>query len=566
MEEDKKEHLGTLLVQAEIITQNDLATALKKAESTGKRLGQVLIDEEMASEEEITNFLSIQLGYPHIKLEHTFIDGDVAQLITEMFARRHGLLPLYRADTPNRKVIVVAMTDPANLVVHDEVKNALGSEIFVTLATQREMSRFIDRIWGSTRRAADIEMASEDKGRAGVIVDTEELRPSLAKILQMLFNRCLALDASAIHLEPKKRFVAVRLKIHGVFHTITSLPIDTYASVLSRIKILANIELGESLIHLEEGRFHIRENLTTPPIDVRVTVIPAVFGEKVIMKFTRRENIIRPLDSLGFEGNQLDSLREILEYGQGLILISGKNDSGKTTMAYSLLAELEEPSKMVVTIEDPPAYPVSNFNQITKMDSSGNERMSWAETIRAVERQEPHVAYLAAADSSDEMNVMLRLSATGRHVLTSIYADDATSSHWVPFQLGADPHAVASSLRGVVFCMLTRSLCPTCRVETEPDLGRFAARGWPAAQIKGQRFFEAVGCDSCNDTGYRGRVGVYEVMKIHDHIKRMIETKTASAVVRQAALESGMMPLKEAALAKAVRGEISLSDLLTRFN
>lgn len=554
----EKEHLGTLLVKAGIITKDELETALVESEARNKRLGEILLERGSATEEQIQNFLSIQLGYPVVKLEHTYIDREVVSMIPEKFSRRHGLLPLYRADTPEKEVIVVAMTDPANIVAQDEVKNALGTDIFVALASQTEMNVFLEKIWGPNPEAA----ASEKTTPASILPDADELKPALARILSMLFNRCLELGASAMHFEPKKKFVAVRYKIDGDYQTVTSLPRDTYSSVLSRIKILSKIELAESLIGVVEGRFHIRPDLSKPPIDVRVTLVPAVFGEKAVLKFTRHGEIIRPLTDLGFEPDQHRAVTELLRQESGLFLIGGKNDSGKTTLSYSLLSHLETSSKMVVTIEDPPSYPVSSYNQIARTDSSGRMKLSWEDALRAVERQEPHIVYLPGVDTLDEAKVMLRMASTGRFVIATLFADDATSAYWVPFQLGADPYAVASVLQGVVFSRLLRRLCDQCRREAPATAEHAAALGMN--DLKGKTFFEAPGCDACRGTGSIGRVGVYEVLVVHDHLREMIKTRNLSTTFRQAAIESGMMTLKTAALAKAARGQVSLAEVAAR--
>lgn len=551
-----KEHLGALLVRAGIISVSQLAESLKEAEQTDRRLGEVLIARGYTTEEQIIEFVSMQLGFPTVKLDHTRIDADLAREIPEKFARRYGVLPLYRTDTASGSVVVVAMTDPANIMVHDELKRALG-EIFVTLTTQGEMSRHLDRIWMAAPQDEKIETR-----QASVLPDSEaEGKSSIAMILEMLFRQAFDLRATSVHLEPKQKFVSVRYKVDGRYSTVTSLPKETYQAVLARLKILSKIAIAESVIDIEEGRFHIRPDLAQPFIDIRVTIIPAMFGEKCVLKITRRDDVIRPISDLGFEKEQWDVVNDLMKKPTGLVLISGKNDSGKSTLAYSMLSRIGDPSNMVVTIEDPPAYPISGFNQVSKIHASLPDASQAEQTLKAVERQEPNIVYMSFVDTREELKMMLRLASTGCRVLATIYADDATSAHWVPLQLGADPYAVASVLTGVIHVRLIRLLCDQCRREVAPDPAFLAKLGISTESAAGMKFFEGAGCGKCGGTGYLGRTGVYEVMPVMDHLKEMIETKTPSDVMRKAAADSGMMTLRAAALAKLARGITTLAEV-----
>ncbi|MEK8023269.1 MAG: ATPase, T2SS/T4P/T4SS family [Candidatus Hydrogenedentota bacterium] len=555
----EKEHLGALLVRAGIISDSQLSESLKEADRTDRRLGEVLISKGYTSEEQVIEYVSIQLGYPTVKLDHTRIDAELAREIPEKFARRYGVLPLYRTETTSGSVVVVAMTDPANIMVHDELNRALG-EIFVTLTTQGEMSRHLDRIWMSSPQPEPAPVRPETH----VLPEAEEeVKPSVAMILEMLFRQAFDLRATSVHLEPKQKFVSVRYKVDGRYHTVTSLPKETYQAVLARIKILSKIAIAESVIDIEEGRFHIRPDLAQPIIDIRVTIIPAMFGEKCVLKITRRDEVIRPLSDLGFEKEQWEIVNELLKKPTGLLLISGKNDSGKTTLAYSVLSRIGDASNMVVTIEDPPAYPISGFNQVTKFGSAATDAAKWALTLKAVERQEPNIVYMSFIDTREEMKMMLRLSSTGRRVIGTLYADDASSAHWVMLQLGADSFAIASALSGTIHVRLVRLICEACRKEVRPDAALLARVGIPAARASQMKFYEGAGCGKCGGTGFMGRTGVFEVMVAHDHVSEMIASKSPADLLRQAAIDSGMMTMREAALAKLDRGITTLAEVAT---
>lgn len=558
-----KDHLGILLVRAGVITQTDLEVSLATAENEGKRLGEVLVERKLATEEQIQNFLGIQLGFPSVKLAHTFIDPELARTVTEKYARRWGVLPLYKSEAGDLPTAVVAMLDPTDIVVQDELRQALNGDIFPVLASPREMNLALDRTWGKAAGAPAPD-SPPSMPITRPLAETGDAKPSVARLLQTLFNRALELNASSIQFEPKARYVSVRFRIDGDYHAVTSLPRDLYTAVLSRIKILAKIELAESVAAVVEGRFHVHSGTPGPPIDLQVTVIPAVYGEKAVVKITHRRQIIRPLEALGFETEQLAAVQTLLRRQSGLVLVSGKHDSGMTTVAYSLLAALETPARLVVTIEERPAYPVASFNQVRKVDAAGKVRLDWEETLRAVERQEPHVVYLAGAQTLEEMRMILRLAASGRHVLSTLYADAAASTYWVPFQLGADPHALAASLTCVIHARLLKRLCEFCRREAAPAPETLKALDLTVAAIGQKKYYEGAGCERCGGAGTSGRTGVFEILVMHEHLKEMIAAKTASALFRRAACEAGMMTLREAALAKAERGEVSLREIAER--
>ncbi|RMH58950.1 MAG: hypothetical protein D6679_03125 [Candidatus Hydrogenedentota bacterium] len=568
---EEKHHLGTLLLRAGVITSEQLDRALEKVKKSGRRLGEVLVGDGIVSEERIQNFLSIQMGIPPVQLENTFIDPAVARSIPEKFARRYGVIPLYRSETTEGQVVVVAMADPANLLIQDELRKALKSEIFATLARQSEMDRFLEKVWspppaGEEEAEGDTEEGAGEEALRSLSVSVEsaeEKKPSIARILETIFNRALDLSATAVHLEPKKKFVVVRYRVDGVYHSVTSLPREAYAAVVARLKLLSKIPVGEGTHELLEGRFHLRPDLALPPIDIRTTIIPAAFGEKAVLKITRRDEVIRPLEELGFEEQQRETLDRILKHPGGLLLISGKNDSGKTTLAYSILSAIGDASKMIVTLEDPPAYPVSAFNQISKAVPRGATAFPWNDVLRSVERQEPDIVFLSAATTAEEMRVLLHLAATGRFVLGSIYADDAVSSYWVPLQLGMDSFALASVLTGMIHCRLMRTICRNCVVRRKPTPEQIVDLGLKDEDLE-REFLAGEGCEQCMGTGYRSRTGVFEVVTIPDHLKEMIESRAPSDVFRSAARDAGLITLRQAALAKARRGLVSLDEVIRR--
>lgn len=550
--------LGELLIRAGYITEDQLARALEEGERSGRRLGEVLVERGDISREDLLHFLQHQLGHPVVGLARTHIDEALAKTLPERFCRTHGVLPLYRAG----ERVVVAMADPTDLVAQDQLRLSLGSEIEVMAARAEELEEAFRRVFGGGPPAPPptpaAHLAFEDSRPLLPAPEDKPISPSLVELLDHMFKEALRLNATSIHLEPKARHLSVRYRVAGFFQEATAISNALKTQVTARIKMLAKMDPNEKVRTLEEGRFHIRPDVAAPPIDCRVSVIPALHGENVVVRLSRRDEVIRPLGALGLEPDQEAVLRSVLNLRRGLVLVSGPTDSGKTTTIYSILGEIMHPSLGIVTLEDPIEYPIASFNQ---MFLPTPDSPAWHLTYRAVLRQEPHCVYLSEVRGPKTAWMATRLAETGRLVLTSLYADDAVSAHWVLFQHGADSHAVASVLAASVAVRLVRKICTSCKEETEPTGDVLARLGVPARSLAGRRFYRGAGCVRCNNTGYLDRTAVFEVLSFAPHLSEMVADKTPSEKMRDAALDAGMRPLRDVAIEKAARGETSLEEI-----
>lgn len=558
--------LGELLVQGGYLTVEQVQAAITESSQTNRRLGEVLVARGDISSEALINFLQIQLGHPVVGLAQTHIDTALARTLPERFCRGNGVLPLYRVG----EKVVVAMLDPTDLVVADQLRLSMGSEIEVMAARPDDLENAFHRVFSGTTLSstmptiegpgfgpAPFPAQPEKKERLLPVTEGDAGFTSLAQILDHMFREALKIGASSIHLEPKVRHLAVRYRISGLFHAATSIPKDLQGQVLARIKTLAKMDPNEKVRGMEEGRFHIRTDAASPPIDCRVSVVPVLHGENIVIRMVKRDEVIRPLGGLGLEPDQEAILRGTLARRRGLVLVSGPTDSGKTATVYSLLGTLIHPSIGIVTIEDPIEYPVTSFNQLQLPPSDAT---GWDLVYRSIIRQEPHCISISSIRDPKTAWMAVRAASTGRLVLTTLYADDAVTAHWVLFQQGADPHAVASVLDVSIAVRLLRKVCPSCREESAPSDALLAELGLGRAWVQGKRFSHGAGCSHCNATGYKDRVAVFEVMPGLPHLLEMISSRTSSEVMKKAAMDSGMRTLREVALSKAERGETSLEE------
>jgi type IV pilus assembly protein PilB len=556
---EARRHFGELLVAHGVISKDSLPGALAEVERTGRRLGEVVVDLGFATEEDVLRCLGVHLGYPVVRLEHTYVDPAVARSLPEPFCRNEQVLPLYRVEGRT----VVAVCDPLDIVALDEVGKAVGTAIEVLVAGRSDLRAAIDRVFAAApsapaRRPAVPLETPPPEAQAVLSARGRPLGDEgipVAKILEGILERALSDRVSAVHFEPKPKHAAVRFRIDGVFHTLTSIPLALAGPVLARLKMLARLDVGERVTEPVEGRFHLREGTTDPPVEVRLAIAPTIHGERAVLKVIRRADALRPVEALGFEPEQGADLKRVLEARRGLVLVSGPTGSGKTTALYSLLGAIDRPETNIVTAEDPVEYPVPTFNQMA-LPPSGTP--AFESFLRAIERQGPDVVMLSEVRDRETTAAVLRLAESGRLVLTSLHADDAVTAYWPLFRWGADAHAVASVLVASIAVRLVRLVCPDCREAHRPAPDALARLGAPASGT----YHRGRGCDGCHRTGYRGRTGLFEVFAPASHVRDLVAGKATSDVVRQAAADSGMTTLREAGRAKAVRGFTTPEEVL----
>ncbi|MDN5346857.1 MAG: type pilus assembly protein PilB [Clostridia bacterium] len=566
----QRRRLGDLLVETGLLTPSQLERALQEQKRTGERLGKILVRLGFLSERDILEALEFQLGIPKVNLEDYRLDPEVVGLIPEELARRHMAVPVKKDG--NR--LLVAMADPLNLLAIDDLRLATRMEILPAIATEKEIQAALS-IYQQNRakQAKWAQLADLAETAAGLAAEAAAGAPSreifnldgagaassdgapVVRLVNNLIAQAVQVKASDIHLEPQGERIRVRFRVDGLLREVAQLPLSALSSLVSRIKIMGGMDIAEKRLP-QDGRFQV--TLEGRNIDLRVSTLPAVYGEKVVLRILDKEAMMIPLEGLGF----LPSLREryeaLIRSTYGMILITGPTGSGKTTTLYATLKALNTPEKNIVTIEDPVEYLLEGINQVRVNPKAG---LDFASGLRSILRQDPDIIMVGEIRDRETADIAVRAATTGHLVLSTLHTNDAAGAVTRLVDMGVEPFLVNSSLIGVVAQRLVRLICPHCKEEYLP------APGTPEyAYLQGEgeitSLYRGRGCPACNYTGYRGRTAIQEVLVMTERLRSLVSAKEPSVIIRKAAIEEGMIPLHRDGLYKARQGLTTVSEVM----
>ena len=591
--------LGDLLVDAGIISAEDLGQALDYQKKFGVRLGKALIDLRLLTERQLIEVLEFQLGIPHVDLSKTSIDNTLSETVPEALARRYSVIPVARRGN----VLTVAMADPFNVVALDELRAATRLEVQLAIAAESELLQAIDRVYGIKGAAAKAirdfgEVAGGDvavlgagagvgvlsragaaavgaqsmaggrfgdqtaaaemvRGRAGV-----EDAP-IVRLVNLIITQAVRERASDIHIEPREGDVRVRFRVDGFLRDVMTSPKNTHQGLVSRIKVLAGMDIAERRLP-QDGQ--MRANVDGREIDFRVSTLPTVNGEKAVLRVLLKEPQLIQLDSLGFSPRNKELFTEALRRPYGMVLVTGPTGSGKTTTLYAALTKLNEASRNIVTVEDPVEFTLRGINQVQTNVKAG---LTFANALRSILRQDPDVIMVGEIRDADTARIAVQSALTGHLVLSTIHTNDATSTLTRLVDMGIEPFLVASSVICTTAQRLVRRVCPSCRVEYEAGLDALEGFAVPAevrakAEAQGGKVHlsRGKGCVRCGRTGFLGRVALTEVMMVTPAIKALVTHNETAGVVRRKAQEEGMRLLLDDGLEKALQGLTTLDEVV----
>jgi type IV pilus assembly protein PilB len=580
--------IGECLRQAGIITEADLQTALVEHKRSGERLGAVLIRMNLATERQIAKALAYQLGFSYVDLAEHPPDPKAVTLIAKEVALKRNCI----AVAVEKNVLTVAMSDPLLFTLVQDLEFQTGYRIKQVVATRDEIVEAINR-WYTGKalvRAASpagIEVrqrpgepdmhagATADAGagggmKFGITKADEDVfdqsaahkppTPETAPIIDMVelvIKNALKSRASDIHIEPTEGDVVVRHRLDGLLKEVMDLPKWVHDGVVARIKIMAGLDIAEKRLP-QDGRIRATTE-EGQEIDLRVSTLRTIFGEKVVLRVLDHRKGVPPLEDLGFSSAAMEHIRYFLRHQHGMILVVGPTGSGKTTTLCSALAAVRSERTNIVTIEDPVEYQIPGVNQ-TQINTKIN--LTFANALRSILRQDPDVVLLGEIRDQETARIAMQAAQTGHLVLSTLHTDDAPSCVTRLTDIGIEPYVSASALIGVIAQRLVRRLCPECKRPYTPEAETLRAMNVSEAEAATQTFYRAVGCDHCNQTGYRGRVGIYEIMVVSDELRRTIAQVGSEARVREAAIAAGMISLGEDGLLKVKAGVTTPQELL----
>ena len=547
--------LGDVLVAAGVLTTQELEEALTAQRSiigSRRRLGHVLVDLGMASERQIAEALADQLGLEVADLTRVAIAPDVVRTLPRGVAQRLGIVVLERSGHG----MTVAVTDPTDVVALDDLRLHTGAtELTLLVATETQVREHLNRIWSLSEDSGDvttyfddIDVAQPEHDESGSADDAPTVR-----LVSMVLADAVRTGASDIHLEPQRETLRVRYRVDGVLRDVMSVPRSAMASVVSRLKIVSGLDIAERRLP-QDGRTRI--SVDGQHVDARVSTLPSVHGEKVVVRLLARADQVPPLEGLGLDADQLTLLRHALTSPQGLVLITGPTGSGKTSTLYSALADVDTPERNIVALEDPVEIQMAGITQVQVHERSG---LTFGRGLRAVLRQDPDVILLGEVRDRETADLAVRASLTGHLVLTTLHTNSAVSAMTRLVDMGVEPFMVASSLSAVVAQRLVRRPCPACRVPVELDPALVDALGLDQDQVEAARPVRGVGCTECGQSGYRGRVGVYEVLLVDQQLRRVLGRDPTENALSAAA--TGLHTLRASAVAKALAGETTFDEV-----
>jgi len=539
----RKKNLGLLLIEAGIIEPEQLEQALLKQakEVNSGYIGEVLIGAGLIDEKTRNRFLSQQLHIPAVELGHFEVDKSVLGMIPERIVREYNVLPIFNLNN----TINVAILDPIDPDPINAARNASGLKAEPIIVTANELQAAIDIYYGmSTMSGFEDENISID--------DIDDTR--IVQLVDSIIENSAKYRASDIHIETRETDIRVRFRIDGKLVDFQTLPVSIATPLTSRIKIMGNMDIAESR-RPQDGR--ILFDMNNDRLDLRVSTYPTLYGEKSVLRLLNISDAMHDLDGLGFEKDILNRFEDMLIGGEGIILVSGPTGSGKTTTLYSTLNKMDNPDVNIVTIEDPIEYDLDNINQAQVNRRSG---VTFASALRAILRQDPDIIMVGEVRDEETVELAIRAALTGHLVFSTIHTNDSASGFTRLLNWGMEPFLITSTVKGILSQRLVRKLCKECREKHMVEPSKLIKFGLEVDEPI--EFYKGVGCLSCRNTGYQGRVGLFELIRMNNDIADLVMEQKPGHVIRQKAIEYGMFSLLHDGLIKAQRGETSLQEIV----
>jgi len=567
MAKEKYLKLGELLLKEGLINEAQLEKAIATQRQEGGRLGEVIVKLGLVKEDQMVSALGKQLNIPYFSLGTGMLkpttDQGLEQLIVQDFAIKNSVLPLSRT----LRSLTVAMVDPLDLILIDNLKKITACEINRVIATKTDINKSIEQFYGKSKMLEDAVEASYDISSVGVTQDMGESSDTelsldkliaraeeapVVKLVDLIIRQAIDERASDIHIEPFKSKISLRYRIDGKLYEIPPPARHLHLPIISRIKILSKLDIAEKRLP-QDGAMMVR--IEDRPIDIRVSTIPTIYGEKIVLRILDRSAVVLDLGQMGFEPKQLELIRKAANAPYGLVFLTGPTGSGKTTTLYAILNEVKSPSKNIITVEDPVEYKLDAINQVQVKPEIG---LTFASALRSFLRQDPDVMLVGEVRDLETAQICIRSALTGHLVLSTLHTNDAPSAVNRLIDIGIESYMVAPSLLLVVAQRLLRKLCQDCKEAYEPNKEQLGG-----IKLNAELLYRAKGCSKCNQLGYKGRTCIAEVMHINEDIRTLVGQGASFQKIRDAAKAVGMQTLYESGLKKVEAGITSLEEALS---
>jgi type IV pilus assembly protein PilB len=563
------QRLGDLLVKEKVITSEQLDQAVKVQKESGARLGSVLVRLGFLSDEDVTNFLSRQYGVPAINLSFFEIDPQVVKLIPHETAKRYQILPLSRVGAS----LTIAMVDPTNVFAMDDIKFMTGFNIEPVVASETAIMEGIDKAYGNTHEAdlenvmqsisemgeTDIELQAEQEELALSDLEKAADEAPIVKLVNLVLTDAVKRGASDIHIEPYEKEYRVRFRIDGMLQTIMNPPSKLKDAITSRIKIMAKLDISEKRLP-QDGRIMLKMNVggKKKQLDYRLSTLPTLWGEKIVLRLLDKENLRLDMTKLGFESESLVKFEKAILKPYGMVLVTGPTGSGKTNTLYSSIARLNQPDTNIMTAEDPVEFQIAGVNQVQMKESIG---LNFAAALRAFLRQDPNIILVGEIRDFETAEIAIKAALTGHLVLSTLHTNGAPETISRLMNMGIEPFLVATSVHMIVAQRLVRRVCKDCGEQLDLPVQALIEAGFSPDEAKKIKVRKGRGCTVCNNSGYKGRCGLYEVMEVDDEIRELILVGASAVELKKKAIERGMLTLRRSGLIKVMEGITTLEEV-----
>jgi type IV pilus assembly protein PilB len=556
--------LGELLVRENLITPDQLKKALEEAKNAGGRLGESLSKLGILDETELADFLSKHYKVPSINLEEFDIDPEIIKLVSAEICEKHTIIPVNRAGP----TLIIATADPSNIYVADDIKFLTGYNVEMVVAPESQIKKAIEKYYGKQasdnvmsevmQELSDAEIESVEEEEDIDVKDLEKATQDapIVKLVNHVLTDAIAKGASDIHVEPYEKFFRIRYRVDGVLHEAMQPPMKFKNAVISRLKIMSSLDIAERRIP-QDGRIKLR--VKDKEVDFRVSTLPTLFGEKVVLRILDKSNLQLDLTKLGFEEEQLKLFREAIEQPYGMVLVTGPTGSGKTTTLYSALMELNQITDNISTAEDPVEYNLPGINQVQINDEVG---LNFAAALRSFLRQDPDIILVGEIRDFETAEIAVKAALTGHLVLSTLHTNDAPSSITRLLNMGVEPFLVTASVNAVIAQRLVRKICSNCKTEADVPPKLLIEMGMDPEEANEIKCYKGAGCEKCSGKGYKGRLALYEIMPLWEELKEMVLNGASAGELKKEAVRLGMSTLRMSGLQKIKEGLTTTDEVL----
>jgi type IV pilus assembly protein PilB len=563
--------LGEMLVKEALITADQLREAVAYQKTHGGRLGSVMIKLGLVNDDEITGVLSRQYGVPSINLKYYEVDPSVIRLIPQDTAVRYQVVPLSRVGS----TLTIAMTDPTNVFAMDDIKFMTGFNIEPVVAPESAVNEAISKFYGEAQsveeltkvmkdlageEAADLELAAEEQEMDLAALERAAEEAPIIKLVNLILTDAVKRGASDIHIEPYEKELRVRFRVDGILQEVMSPPLKLRDAIASRIKIMSKLDISEKRLP-QDGRIMIkyRKGGGIKELDFRVSTVPTLHGEKIVMRLLDKENLRLDMTKLGFERESLDKYERSILRPYGMVLVTGPTGSGKTNTLYSSVARLNTIETNIMTAEDPVEFQLQGINQVQMKEQIG---LNFAAALRAFLRQDPNIILVGEIRDFETAEIAVKAALTGHLVLSTLHTNDAPSTISRLMNMGVEPFLVATSVNLICAQRLVRKVCQECKEPLEIPPQALIDAGYTPEEASSTVIYHGRGCAKCNKGGYKGRVGLYEVMEVTDDLRELILVGASAVELKKKALEQGMISLRRSGLTKVALGQTTLEEVV----